>query len=43
MLTTGIQAPDFTLALNTGEPFTLSDQRGKNVVLFFFPRAGTRL
>ena len=43
MLSTGIKAPDFTVPLNNGEPFTLSHQRGKNVVLFFFPRAGTRL
>ena len=41
MLRVGTQAPDFTVLLNTGDPFTLSEQRGRNVVLFFFPRAGT--
>ncbi len=42
MLRVGTQAPDFTLPLNNGNLFTLSEQRGRNVVLFFFPRAGTR-
>ena len=41
MLRIGTQAPDFTLPLNTGGFFTLSEQRGRNVVLFFFPHAGT--
>ena len=42
MLRVGTQAPDFTVPLNTGDPFTLSEQRGRSVVLFFFPRAGTK-
>ena len=42
MLRIGAQAPDFTLPLNSGSLFTLSEQRGQNVVLFFFPRAGTK-
>ena len=42
MLTAGMHAPDFTLPLTSGAPFTLSEQRGRNVVLFFFPRAGTK-
>ena len=42
MLSVGAQAPDFTLPLNTGGLFTLSELRGLNVVLFFFPRAGTK-
>ena len=41
MLGIGTPAPDFTLTLTSGEPFTLSGERGKRVVLFFFPRAGT--
>ena len=41
MLQPGMHAPDFTVALNTGESFTLSEQRGRNVVLFFLIRAGT--
>jgi len=42
MLRVGTQAPDFTVPLNSGAPFTLSEQRGLNVVLFFFPRANTK-
>ena len=42
MLRIGSHAPDFTVPLSTGDPFTLSEQRGRNVVLFFFPRAGTQ-
>ena len=41
MLEVGSQAPDFTVALGSGERFTLSEQRGRNVVLFFYPRAFT--
>ena len=31
-------APDFKLTDNNGEIFTLSENKGKKVVLFFFPR-----
>ncbi len=41
MLKVGTQAPDFTLALGSGERFTLSEHKGRIVVLFFFPRAFT--
>ena len=41
MLDVGAQAPDFTIALGSGQPFTLSEHRGRNVVLFFYPRAFT--
>ena len=41
MLKIGSQAPDFTVTLGSGERFTLSEQRGRNVVLFFYPRAFT--
>ena len=41
MLEVGSQAPDFTAPLGSGERFTLSDHRGRNVVLFFYPRAFT--
>ena len=41
MLEVGSQAPDFTVTLGSGERFTLSEHRGRNVVLFFYPRAFT--
>ena len=37
MLKVGDEAPDFTVTLDSGEAFTLSEQRGRSVVLFFFP------
>jgi peroxiredoxin Q/BCP len=37
----GQPAPDFTLPSDTGEPVTLSAQRGHKVVLFFYPKADT--
>ena len=41
MLRTGTEAPDFTAALDSGGTLTLSDLRGQNVVLYFYPRAFT--
>lgn len=41
MLETGAQAPDFAAALGSGERFTLSQHRGRNVVLYLYPRAFT--
>ena len=38
---TGQQAPDFMLRDNEKNKVTLSDQKGKNVVLLFFPLAFT--
>jgi len=40
-LSIGMEAPDFTLPSHLGKPVTLSDLRGKNVVLAFFPQAWT--
>jgi len=40
MLETGSKVQEFTIATDRGH-FTLSDYRGKNVVIFFFPRADT--
>jgi peroxiredoxin Q/BCP len=38
----GDQAPDFTLVDQHGQPFTLSEARGKHKVLvYFYPRADT--
>jgi peroxiredoxin Q/BCP len=41
MIETGQTAPDFTLLTDDGTPLTLSEQVGKNVVLYFYPRADT--
>jgi peroxiredoxin Q/BCP len=40
-LPAGIPAPDFTLLDDTNVPRTLSDFRGKNVVLYFYPADDT--
>jgi peroxiredoxin Q/BCP len=37
----GTLAPDFTLPDQHGDPVTLSAFRGKNVVLYFYPKADT--
>ncbi len=41
-LTIGDEAPDFTLPSLTGDRVTLSQYRGKNVVLYFYPKDETR-
>lgn len=35
------KAPDFSLLDENGAKVSLKDFRGKNVVLYFFPRADT--
>jgi len=40
-LQVGQMAPDFTLKSHLDKPVTLSDLRGKNVVLAFYPMAWT--
>ena len=35
------KAPDFSLLDQDGKQVTLKDFAGKNVVLYFFPRANT--
>ena len=43
MLKTDTLAPDFAAPLTSGEPFRLSDWRGrKHLILYFFPKAFTR-
>jgi len=41
MIEIGTAPPDFTLLTDTGKPLTLSEQVGRNVVLYFFPKADT--
>ena len=41
MLETGITAPDFTLPDQNGNPVSLSDFRGKKVILYFYPKDNT--
>ena len=40
-LSPGDIAPDFTLTSDTGEQVTLSDLRGRRVILYFYPAAMT--
>jgi thioredoxin-dependent peroxiredoxin len=37
----GDKAPNISLDTDAGEPFTLSSLKGKNVVLYFYPKADT--
>ena len=41
MIEAGTTAPDFTLADQDGEDVSLSDFRGRPVVLYFYPKADT--
>jgi peroxiredoxin Q/BCP len=41
MLEPGDSAPDFTLSDQHGTPVTLSELRGRPVVLYFYPKADT--
>ena len=41
MLKPGDVAPDFTVKDHTGRTHSLSEYRGKTVVLWFFPKADT--
>jgi thioredoxin-dependent peroxiredoxin len=41
MLKPGDLAPDFTLPDQNGNPVTLSELRGKTVVVYFYPKADT--
>ena len=37
----GDEAPDFELLNDAGQPTKLSDYRGRDVLLFFYPKAFT--
>jgi peroxiredoxin Q/BCP len=41
MLSEGDVAPDFTLKDHEGKTVALKELRGKNVVLWFYPKADT--
>ena len=41
MLEIGMKAPDFTLKNKEGKEITLSELRGKRVVLYFYPKDNT--
>lgn len=41
MIEEGAEAPDFELPDQDGEPVRLSELRGKQVVLYFYPKADT--
>jgi len=41
ILKVGDNAPDFTLVSDEGKKVSLSDYRGKKVVLYFYPKDGT--
>ena len=41
MLEVGSQAPDFTLQNQDGEAVSLSDYKGKKVILYFYPKDNT--
>ena len=41
MLAEGSNAPQFTLDDQDGKPVSLSDYKGKKVLLWFYPKAST--
>jgi len=41
MIKVGDKAPEFRLKADDGKEASLSDFRGKRVLLFFFPKANT--
>jgi len=41
LVSEGDEAPDFTLQADDGRRVSLSDYRGKKVVLYFYPKDGT--
>jgi peroxiredoxin Q/BCP len=41
MLKEGDKAPSFSVIADDGETISLSDYRGRNLVLYFYPKANT--
>lgn len=41
MLSPGDEAPDFQVQTHQGKSAKLSDERGKTIVLWFYPKADT--
>jgi peroxiredoxin Q/BCP len=41
MLKEGDKAPDFSVKADDGKIISLADYRGRNVVLYFYPKANT--
>ncbi len=41
MIEEGSNPPDFTLPVDDGTDFTLSANRGKTVILYFYPKDNT--
>ena len=41
MIEPGTEAPDFTVDDDDGNQFTLSDQRGQWVLMWWYPKADT--
>tara|TARA_Y100000996_G_C22370943_1_gene581000 strand:- start:525 stop:668 length:144 start_codon:yes stop_codon:yes gene_type:complete len=41
LLNIGDKAPDFSLLNYNGEEVNLKDFKGKNIILWFFPKAST--
>ena len=37
----GVDAPSFTLPDQTGQPVSLSDFKGRKVLVYFYPKADT--
>ncbi len=42
MIEAGTEAPDFALQADDGSTVTLSELRGRRVVLYFYPRDDTK-
>jgi len=41
MIKEGDKAPDFHATADNGEKLSLGDFRGKNLILYFYPKANT--